>query len=176
MTKPTIVDRMRSEASGQIQISRQRATGAVGFVRSSDDLMPGRDGASRAAAAAKATAYVRTYAGAFGARSGELRQAGVVSDRYGRTVAFTQRYRGVPVFGAKLLANLDRSGRLTSVNGYVVPNLRISTTPGVSRAEAGRHALALVRQQPPTNDKGKPGTTRGIRATSKTLVVYRTAS
>jgi Zn-dependent metalloprotease len=171
----TIVDRMRSEASGTVQISRQRATGAVGFVRSAGgDLMPGRDGASRNAAAAKATAYVRTYAGAFGARPGELRQAGVTSDRYGRTVSFTQRYQGVPVFGARLLANLDRSGRLTSVNGYVAPHLRLSTKPAVSRAEAGRHAVALVRQQPPTDDKGKPGSTRGVKPASKRLVVYRT--
>ena len=173
--KPTIVDRMKSEASGKVQITRQRATGAVGFVRSADgDLMPGRDGASRAAAVTKATAYVRTYAGAFGARPGELRQAGVTSDRYGWTVAFTQRYQGVPVFGARLLANLDKSGRLTSVNGYVAPNLRLSTQPRLSRAEAGRHAVALVRQQPPTNEQGKAGSTRGIKAAAKNLVVYRT--
>ena len=173
--KPTIVDRMKSEASGKVQITRQRATGTVGFVRSAGgDLMPGHDGASRAAARAKATSYLRSYAGAFGARPGELRRAGVTSDRYGWTVSFTQHYRGVQVFGAELLANIDRSGRLTSVNGYVAPNLSISTRPTVSRAEAGRHAVALVRQQPPTDDKGEPGSTRGIRAASTTLVVYRT--
>jgi Zn-dependent metalloprotease len=172
--KPTIVDRIKSEASGKVQISRQRATGAVGFVRSSGDLMPGRDGASRAAAATKATAYLRTYAAAFGARADELRRDGVTSDRYGWVVRFSQRYQGVPVFGSRLLANVDRSGRLTSVNGFVAPHLRLSTRPAVSRAEAGRHALALVRSQPPTDDKGRPGSTRGIKAVHRGLVVYRT--
>jgi Zn-dependent metalloprotease len=171
-----VVDRMKAEASGSVRISTQRATGRVGMVRSTDDLMPGREAHSRASAGSKAASYVRSYAAAFGARSEELRRSGIRADRYGWTVSFTQHYRGVPVFGAKLLANVDRTGRLTSVNGFVAPDLRISTAPGIGRQEAARHALALVRSQPPTSDTGKTGNVSGIRAATNRLVVYRTGA
>ena len=171
-TANDVVDRMRSEASGLVRISTQRATGRVGMVRSTDDLMPGREADSKASAGTKAASYVRSYAAAFGARYDELRRAGIRADRYGWTVSFTQHYRGVPVFGAKLLANVDRAGRLTSVNGFVAPDLRLSTSPAIGKQEAALHALALVRSQPPMSDSGKAGSVRGIRAAT-TLVVYR---
>ena len=175
-TANDVVDRMRSEASGLVRISTQRATGRVGMVRSTDDLMPGREADSKASAGTKAASYVRSYAAAFGARYDELRRAGIRADRYGWTVSFTQHYRGVPVFGAKLLANVDRAGRLTSVNGFVAPDLRLSTSPAIGKQEAALHALALVRSQPPMSDSGKAGSVRGIKAATNRLVVYRTGA
>ena len=106
----------------------------------------------------------------------ELRRAGIRADRYGWTVSFTQHYRGVPVFGAKLLANVDKAGRLTSVNGFVAPDLRLSTSPAIGKQEAALHALALVRSQPPMSDSGKAGSVRGIKAATNRLVVYRTGA
>ena len=167
---------MKSEASGTVRLARQRATGAIGMARTTGDLMPDRAADSKASAGRKAATYVRTYAAAFGAGSGELRRAGVHADRYGWTVAFTQHYRGVPVFGAKLMANLDRDGHLTSVNGFAAPNLRLGTTPSIGKQEAARHALGLVRQQPPTSDSGKTGSVQGIKAAHTRLVVYRMGS
>ena len=169
----TLVGRMKSEASGTVRLARQRATGAIGMVRTTGDLMPDRAADSKASAGRKAATYVRTYAAAFGAGSGELRRAGVHADRYGWTVAFTQHYRGVPVFGAKLLANLDREGHLTSVNGYAAPDLGLDTTAALGKQEAARHAVALVRQQPPTSDSGKTGSVKGLKAVHPRLVVYR---
>jgi Zn-dependent metalloprotease len=174
--KPTIVERMKGEASGAVRISTQRATGEIGMIRSAGDLMPERNGASRADAANKATAYLRTYAAAFGARADELRQVGVTADRYGWTVAFTQRYQGVPVFGARLLANLDKAGHLRSVNGFVADDLRISTQPSRTAKVARAAAVALVRQDPPVDEDGKKAETRGLKAVSTHLVIYRTGA
>ncbi len=171
--KPSITDRMKGEAEGAVRISTQRATGEIGMVRTTGDLMPDRDGASRADAVDKATAYLRTYAGAFGARAQELRQVGVTGDRYGRTVTFEQRYQGLPVFGSRLLANLDKAGALTSVNGFAAPDLHLSTQPSRSARTASRTAVALVRLDPPTSEDGKKADTRGLKAVSPKLLVYR---
>jgi Zn-dependent metalloprotease len=169
----TTIGRMKAEADGAVRLTRQRATGAVGMVRTSGDLMPDRTADSRASAGRKAATYLRTYAAAFGAAADQLRRSGVKADRYGWTVSFTQHYRGVPVFGARLMANLDRDGRLTSVNGFVAPNLRLGTTPAIGKQVAAGHAVALVRQQPPTSDTGKAGSVKGLKAAHTRLVVYR---
>ncbi len=171
--KPTIVDRMKGEADGAVRISTQRATGEIGMIRTTGDLMPGREGATRADAVAKATSYVHTYAAAFGAPAAELRQTRVDADRYGYTVRYEQRYQGLPVFGSRLLANVDKAGDLTSVNGFVAPDLRLSTQPSRSARTAARTAVALVRLDPPVGEDGKKADTRGLKAVSPKLLVYR---
>ena len=171
--KPTIVDRMKGEADGAVRISTHRATGEIGMIRTTGDLMPGREGATRADAVAKATSYVHTYAAAFGAPAAELRQTRVDADRYGYTVRYEQRYQGLPVFGSRLLANVDKAGDLTSVNGFVAPDLRLSTQPSRSARTAARTAVALVRLDPPVGEDGKKADTRGLKAVSPKLLVYR---
>nr|WP_281386079.1 Ig-like domain repeat protein [Nocardioides luti] len=102
-----------------------------------------------------------------------MQRTATTADRYGRTVTYTQRYRGVPVFGSELKVNVDRVGRLTSVSGFAVPDITVSTTPAFTAAQARAHAVAAVRADPPTGHRGRPARVRGLHASSSALVVYR---
>ena len=165
----------RGEATGAVKLTRERATGKVGFIRADrgGDLMPSRDGDSSSKATAKASAYLAKYAPLLGASFGQLTQTGVSSTPYGWTVTYTQQYRGLPVFGAQLRANLDRAGDLTAVNGYVAPGLSLATTPRFSAAQAATRAIGTVRATPP--GEGKVDLS-GLEAASNTLSVYRMGS
>lgn len=67
----------------------------------------------------------------------ELKTRSNETDTLGlRTIRFAQQYRGIPVYGGDLVANLDKEGSLTSVNGDYLPGILIDTTPRVSAEEA----------------------------------------
>ncbi|GAA5134774.1 hypothetical protein GCM10023339_71770 [Alloalcanivorax gelatiniphagus] len=170
--QPSIVERMKDEARGSIRISEESATGRVGFVRTAaGDLLPSADAGTAKEAAAKAGAYLDTYAAAFGARPGELRQTAVRESRGGWTVEYAQSHRGVPVFAGELRAHVDEQGDLTAVNGFAVPGLDLDVTPRVSEEEAAAKALRLVTASP-AGDRG-PGEASGLRVASNELMVYR---
>ncbi|MEO5851357.1 MAG: M4 family metallopeptidase [Nocardioides sp.] len=173
----SLVEQMRGSADGSVRVATQTATGKVGFIRANGagaDLLPGVAVDSTTSAAAKATAYLDKFAGAFGAARGELVQSRVSHDNFGWNVAFTQRYRGVDVFGSMIKANLDSDGNLTSVNGYAAPDLSLSTDARYTAAQAGARAVATVKADPAkdADGEGKADTT-GVKATSSKLVVYR---
>jgi Zn-dependent metalloprotease len=171
--EPSLLAQMRDQAQGSVAVSKEAATGKAGFVRADRDLMPERSATDKASAAAKATAYLDKYAPVFGARSSELRQTRVEADNLGWTVVYDQQYRGLPVFGSTLKANIDRQGDLTSVAGFAAPDLDLSTTPAHSADEAATRAVNTVKAKPPTSEEGKPANTSGLRADSTQLVVYR---
>lgn len=172
----SVTQRMRAEATNGARLSLNDATGRVGFVRASGangDLMPSAAADSRAGAVDKAAAYVDKYAAAFGATSAQLQQTGVTGTRYGWTVTFEQSHRGVPVFGSRLLANLDKDGDLTSVNGFVAPGVNVGVTPRVSESDAAARAVSVVRSSPPGESKEALADVSGIKAASTKLNVYR---
>lgn len=173
---PSLLSQLRDQAQGPVAISQEAATGKAGFVRTNGDLLPGTSAANAAGAGAKADAYLDTYAPVLGARGDELQKMRVESGPLGWTVTYTQSYRGIPVFGSGVKANLDAEGDLTSVSGYAAPALSLSTTPGRSASQAGRAALAIVREAPPTADAQDVPDTSGLRAEGATLVVYRKGS
>jgi Zn-dependent metalloprotease len=168
----SLVQKMKDGAEGAVALSREAATGKVGFVRvaKGGDLLP----TYRGNAAAKADAFLTRYAGLFGAERSELVKSGSQGGKYGTTVTYTQRYQGVPVYGSEIRVNLDSQGDLTSANGYAAPDLDLSVTPALSKAAAGRAAVGTVRQQPPGSN-GKADTT-GIKAVNTQLSIYRMGS
>ncbi|PUA81341.1 M4 family metallopeptidase [Nocardioides currus] len=168
---PSLVQRMKSEADGAVQLSTEGATGRVGFARTAGDLLPSVDADSAQGAAAKAGAYLDRYAAAFGAARAELKQSEVRKTLNGWTVEFTQNYRGVPVFAADLRAHVDAQGDLTAVNGFAVPGLDLDVTPVVSKADAAARALRMVKASP-SGSRGKQDTT-GLKVVSNDLMVYR---
>lgn len=177
---PNLVGQMKNDASGTVALRANPATGEVGFARATGahaDLMPGVPATGKQGAVAKATQYLDRYAPAFGARPAELKQADVVADEAGWSVTFSQSYRGIPVFGAELKAHVDDEGDLTSVNGFAVPGLSLSTTPTVSEGDARSRALAMVKAQPAGWEDGGPsGYQHGLTVRSLQLEVYRTGS
>jgi Zn-dependent metalloprotease len=171
----SVVQRMAAEATDGVRTKADRTTGKVGFVRASGgrgaDLMPTLGADSPASAADKASAYLDKYAAAFGAQADQLTRAGVTATKLGWTVRYDQSYRGIPVFGARLLANLDKSGDLTSVNGFVAPDLDLSVTPRFSQSQAASRAVATVVADPPGRNGGTD--VAGLKAASTKLTVYR---
>jgi Zn-dependent metalloprotease/uncharacterized membrane protein len=174
--KPTMVQQMRSDATGTVRVRAEDATGKVGFIRTSanKDLMPGVAGDSASLAAAKADSYLETYGSAFGAAPGQLARTGTSKNANGWTVRYEQRYQGVPVFGSRLLAHIDAAGHLRAVNGFAAPGLKLSTTPRLTAEQAGKAAVAQVRHDPPVDEDGNKADLAGVRAKHTELVIYRT--
>lgn len=170
---------LKTEARGRVRISREEATGKVGFLRVAPggDLFPDSDAGPRA----KAEAYLREHGDAFGADLDQLVRTSVASDDLGTTVGYTQRYRDLPVFGSELKVHLDADGSLIAVNGFVVPDLDLVTTPELSDDHAAEIALAEVYADPPKPvgepDRSVPSPRSGsLRASERELVVYRLGS
>ena len=166
----SLISQVRQEAEGQVYATTDRATGEVSYLRSKEDLMPGTSGASAKDAGAKVRAYLDKYAGVFGATADQLTQSAVRKTAYGWTVEYAQSYQGVPVFGGELHASVDKAGALTSVNGFVAPDLKGGVATQFSAAEAAGRAMAMVRQDPPG---GATTDLTGIKAASSKLYVYR---
>jgi Zn-dependent metalloprotease len=176
---PRGVEAMKAAADGRALVNANSATDRVGFIRvkGEGDLMPSRPAGDRAAAVAKAAAYLDTYATNFGARADELQQREVFADKAGWSITFRQSHRGVPVFGAELKAHVDREGDLTSVNGFAAPGLDLSVTPGLTRSEASSRALSAVRAKPSGHEDGMPAAFKqGLQVRSAELMIYRTGS
>jgi Zn-dependent metalloprotease len=172
----SLVQQMRREADGGVRVSNATATGRVGFIRArggASDLFPDFSGDTTATAARKAAAYLDRFGAAFGADRGRLEQTSVTQDRYGRTVSFVQKYRGVEVFGSMLRAHFDLAGDLTAVNGYAAPGLDLSVKPRLSAAAAGEKAVRMVHADPALAEDGTPVDTSGIEAAETDLAVYR---
>ena len=167
-SKPDSTQQLREQARGKVKISYNKATGKASFVRIGrhGDLLPGFRGGARA----KSDAFLNIYARAFGAPRSQLVSDGTSSNRYGTTVRYTQRYRGVPVFGTALRAHFDRGGHLQAVNGQLVPVRSLSLRTTLSAKAAAKRAVRVVRAEP-AGDEG--AITRGLKAKSSTLVVYR---
>ena len=149
----SVTARMRDTADGTVRTRTDSATGKLGSIAvrgAQADLLPGVAGTTRADAVAKATQYLDRFGAAFGLAAGQARQSKVLPSRYGHTVVYTQRYQGLPVFGAQLKAYVDNAGDLTSVSGLAIPVGDLSVTPRLSAADAGARAVRFVRADPPT--------------------------
>ena len=165
-----LLQQLRADAEGSVTVTGEDATHRLGFIRAgrNGDLLSTSD----ASPVAKAEAFLDDYAPLLGAPADELVRQSVQRDRYGSTVTYTQHYKGLPVFGSTVLAHLDKTGDLTSVNGDAVPNLSLSTDPTFGKGAASHRAVQTVRADPPGED-GAEADTAGIKAASARLVVYR---
>ena len=173
--EPSLVQQMKNQADGTVEVRSNPATGKIGFARAKGgtaDLMPGLGAATGAQAADKAAAYLEKYGVAFGATAAQLQERRVDRTEVGWTVSYTQEYQGIDVFGSMIKANVDNSGDLTSVNGYAAPDLSLSVTPRISAADAGARAVRLVKATP-ASEGGDALDTRGVEARAPKLVVYR---
>ena len=165
---PLGIERLEQRTSGQARVSVSQATGAASFVGFKagvqGDLMAG----NQAGARVKARAFLSEYSRMLGLRDvdAEVTLIGERADKLGaRHLTFEQSYRGVPVFAGLVRAHFSGDGRLVSVNGNLVPNIRVNPTPSRSAAEAASLAIALVSQE----NEG-----REVFARSGILTIYRT--
>ncbi len=176
---PTGVQAMRKAADGDVRITEESATGKVGFIAARGtkaDLYPDVAGNTTAKAAAKTDAYLEQYGAAFGAAKGELTRTGIMPNRYGWTVSYVQKYRGVEVFASRLKANVDKDGDLTAVTGFAVPDLDLAVDPKFSASDAGDAAVRFVEAEPADREGGASAAGADLEAVEQELVVYRTGA
>jgi Zn-dependent metalloprotease len=173
---PGLLDKLKKEARGSVAASIEDSTKYYGFVRVAHggDLLPGNSGNPQA----KAQAFLTEYGALLGVgdSAGSLVAAGTKTDAKGATrVTYNQVYRGVPVLGGEIRAHVDDDGSLTAVNGNVIPDLELATTPNLSAAQAGQRAVAHVIADPPRDANGDVSAflTAADLTASAGLLVYR---
>jgi Zn-dependent metalloprotease len=150
---PALAKQLRDEARGSVTISEKKATRRAGFVRAGQngDLAPGDQSGSPSR---KAKDFLEKYGALVGADASQLVQTSAAVDALGgTTLRYEQVYNGVPVWGAQLVAHLDRSNNLTSVNGVAVPDLALSTATGLTAEQAGVRAVEAVVSDPPADEE-----------------------
>ena len=155
---PALLQKLKDNARGSVTVSTKKGTKFVSFLRGGQngDLYPSASGASKQA---KARDFMREYGGLLGASSADpdLVQTDTATDALGDThITYEQRHDGLPVFGGVVKAHLDSSGNLTSVNGTVVPDIEIDTTPKLSAAGAAARAMEAVAADPPQSKSDDP--------------------
>ncbi|WP_370288163.1 M4 family metallopeptidase [Nocardioides sp.] len=172
---PSIVEQLRDAADGTVTATNSPATGRLAFVKASGDLFPSTSAArSLIGAQSKVDGYVDRFAGAFGATADQLAAGPAVANPAGYTVDVDQTYRGLPVFGAKLRAQVDRQGRLRAVSGFVAPKVDVATTPRLSKDDAIAKAISLATKAPAGAEGEAPAKATGkVEATKAELSIYR---
>ena len=139
------IERLKNDYRGA-KVSVSPATGTARFVRLAPASMVRLGTASVQAARspasyeAAAASFVDRHASAFGLARGSadlaLRRAETDAQGWTR-LTYAQKYNGLPVFGATLRAHFDASGRLTVMNGAIIPDIDVSVTP-ISQRAGGR--------------------------------------
>jgi bacillolysin len=158
---PAAIARLESEVGTAVSLNA--ATGSARFVR----IKPGSSARVSAMTAQgkkdSAASFVNRNARAFGLKAGsaELKLRKMDSDSLGRTrLTYTQEYAGLPVFGATLKAHFDASGKLSVVNGTLIPDIEVSAAPSRGVGEAKSTAVGFVARD-------------GVSARSSRLLIFR---
>jgi bacillolysin len=166
------VSRLAAATGNKAEVSIDSATGTARFVRVPVGSALGAGTARARTDAMKqrdSLQFLGNYSDLFGIANAasELTAAKVVKDALGRSsLRHQQMYNGVPVFGGELKTHFDQAGRLVAVSGAFVPDISVSTTPGLSAADAAARAVALVKGSATTK-------ANNLRASQPVLTVYR---
>jgi len=91
--------------------------------------------------------YLSTCGSLFGLtdQASELQLKRQKETQDGRSVMrFNQTYKGVPIFGAELVVQLNASNDVIMVNGKILPDIKLDTLPTFDMTSAKQTALKLV--------------------------------
>ena len=64
-----------------------------------------------------------------------------------KSVVFKQRHQGVPVFDGELRFHFNSSDEITSINGNVLPFIKLNTSPTINRDNANSIAIRTIEEQ-----------------------------
>ncbi|MCJ7754160.1 MAG: hypothetical protein MUP13_06325, partial [Thermoanaerobaculales bacterium] len=160
------LDQLEIDSQGQAHVVADPATGAPNLIVIPSGALELRGAGSQE----KAQQFLVRYGAAFGLENpgrdlvaGESR-----GDNLGMThLRYTQTHKGLPVFAADLRFHFNAGNQLVAVNGTVVPNLDLDTTPMVDMIEASDIARRVVAK-----DHGR--TAIDLESTPPELMIYRT--
>jgi bacillolysin len=143
---PAAIARLESEVG--TEVSLDAATGSAKFVKIKQGSSANATAITAQSKKELTASFVNRNAGAFGLRAGsaELKLRKMDADSLGQThLTYTQVYAGLPVFGAVLKAHFDASGKLSVVNGTLVPDIDVSAAPSRSIDEVEAAAVKFVK-------------------------------
>lgn len=136
-----------AELGSGVDVDRQEETGKVGFVGTSAGG-PIESGLPASAPAAKvARSFLADHAGSFGLGDDSSGLSVSETERTagrGTAVRLAQTYKGLPVFGAEFVVNLDHNGDLLSVLGEASPSPGGPASAAISAGEAAAAAIGAV--------------------------------
>jgi Zn-dependent metalloprotease len=166
---PAGIQRLKLDTRNNARVSVSNATGAASFVSMAPGIRGDLMSSSRSRSAqAKSMAFLNRYAGIFGLKDpgSELMVGGERTDlQGGKHLTYFQYYRGVPVFAGVLKTHFSRDGDLTAVNGSVVPEIDVRSTPSRTAHEAAGAAFAAMQADHPGDASLAVGTVK--------LYIYR---
>ena len=137
------------DANDTLSVRTSGATGVARFVTAADDeAIPVPP--ARGQQELEPIDFFRAYGELFGITDpdGQLVRQKTVTDALAYThTTFRQVHEGVPVFAGLVRVHVDAQGQITAVNGTIIPDLKLSTTPVLTFEEAAATALAEVAGQ-----------------------------
>ena len=156
-TKPSTIDpsikdmadQMMQTAKGNLIISYHDKTGKIRFMRaeSSYAIPQAIKLPANATPEIAARNFLQEYGVLFGIKNqrNELKVMKVKSDERGRAfIRFQQVYTGIPVIAGELIAQLDASNKIVSINCDISPYPDVNVTPTVSINAAKKSAREIV--------------------------------
>jgi Zn-dependent metalloprotease len=167
-----LIASLRAQAGDALRIAYHAETGKVRFIGTDNDH-PLRQPAALAPGATSEQA-ARQFLGAYGSLFGlsdqaqELKVMRAEVEKGAAFVRFQQTYQGIPVLGGELIVNLDRNQNVRSVNGELLPDLKLNVTPRLSAAAARDRALAAIA-------KGYGINASSLRASAPELWIFNQA-
>ena len=104
----------------------------------------------KAAPADQALGFVKAHLPALGLSAADLAEIEVTDSVYSKVsgahrIYLRQLYGGIPIFNAQLQININRAGRIISVNNAFVPNLGVALKSGGPRIGAAEAVAAAAR-------------------------------
>jgi Zn-dependent metalloprotease len=153
-TQQTAIENLMSASNNTAKIAMNNATNAVRFASFPQGLNS-FDMATTNEASAKeqADAFLNRYGAAFGLNdvSAQLLYAETIVDMYGFThVNYVEVHEGVDVFASTMRVHFNENGRLTAVNGTIIPNIKVNAQPNLTPEEAADIAAVEVAGQQTT--------------------------
>ena len=143
-----LIASLHTQAGDKLRIAYHAETGKVRFIGTDNDH-PLRQPATLAPGATSEVA-ARQFLGAYGALFGlsdqaqQLKVMRAEAQKGAAFVRFQQVYQGIPIMGGELIVNLDQNQNVRSVNGELLPDLKLSVTPRLDAAAARDRALTAI--------------------------------
>ena len=161
---------LRAHAQGHVRAAIN-ANGKARFLRvdGGGDLLP----SSKSPAEEKAGQFLAKYGALVGAPQEQLRFTETSVDDAGSSLTFDQQFGGLPVWGSGVRMNFSTDDRLTSINGFLLPDLAdspLSLVPQVDATTAASHAVAAVSADPPVDEQGVPAPVDKLAAELKRVL------
>ena len=131
-TRKAAIQRLKDALSNRGHVKTNRATGLVDFLRLNRESRGGLVDSRARTQREKSIAFFHEHGGSFGLTNpgSELKPGTEQQDRDGgHHLSFEQIYNGVPVFAGVIKTHFNSANELRAVNGVIVPDIELNTTP-----------------------------------------------